>query len=185
MTITLNKSIFSGFNISSSWGRIIRRTEDDIYNMLLSDGYEGEDFSYALFNATDWKKLYSSISEEIVKSITGMLGVPLEFEKLLINGCYDEQIVLSFDTELLRKRISELSEVQTTDFDMYSNILRLSPCQNENIYQIKADIYFTALCLTLYSEYIHEDLQQSIDIGGLMHSCIRFEELKKYAPKDE
>jgi len=185
MTINLNSSIFSGFNTSSSWGRIIERTEDDIYDMLLSDGYEGEDFSIALFNAIYWNDFYDSISEEIVKSISKKIGVPLKFEQLFPGRWYEEQIVLSFETELLRKRISELSEVQIKDFERYSNILHLSPYENGNVDQLKADIDFTALCLTLYSEDIHEDQQQSIDIGGIMHSCIRFEEIEKFAPKDE
>jgi len=188
MTINLSSSIFYGF--SRSWVRIFEIKEDDIYDMLLSDGYEGEDFRNALNNAIDWKNFYNSISSEIVKSISKTIEIPLEFEELLPNRWMEEQIVLSFDPELLKKRISELSEVQIKDFEMYSTNLsveykKYAPYPIENVDQLKAHIDFTALCLTLYSEDGNEDPQQSINIGGIMHSCIRLEEIKKYAPKAE
>ena len=193
MKINLNSSIFSGLSTSRSWMRLFEIKEDDIYDMLLSDGYEGEDFSYALNNSIDWKKFYNSISKEIVESISKTLKIPLKFEKLLINRYHEEQIVLSFEVELLRKRISELSDVQTTYFEMHSKNFSVeyhhfAPYPIENTDQLKADIDFTALCLALYSDDSddrNEDPQQSIDIGGIMHSCIRFEELKNYAPKEE
>jgi len=190
--ISLDRTIFAGFYECIWW-----TVDDEIYDCLEKGKYksnEDGDFRDDFYNAIDYKKYNQDIAVAIVELLSYKTGIPLTFDSLNSPRFYNystDTIDVLFTMESLQKRVSELSESETKDYlkhlmtvsrEYTNNRISYHDDDDENI--LKADIEFTALCLTLYSEDIHEDQQQSIDIGGIMHSLIRFEELKKYAPKE-